>query len=240
MRLAGKVALVTGAAQGIGRGCAEAMAAEGATVIAADLEPAAEALGEGIDQRQLDATSLAQWDQLVGAIEREHGQLDALVNNAGMVGSYDTLDVIPLDTWDEVIALNQTGPFYGMRTAVPAMRRAGGGSIVNISSIWGIAGAAGVAAYQASKGAVRLMSKNAALSFAADGIRVNSVHPGIIDTPLIAAQDAEMTAAVVGATPLGRLGTPAEIAAGVVFLASDESSFVTGSELVIDGGYTTQ
>jgi NAD(P)-dependent dehydrogenase (short-subunit alcohol dehydrogenase family) len=241
MRLEGKVAIVTGGSRGIGRGCVELFAAEGARVIAADVsKPDRPFEAEGITYRELDVTDLESWGRVVNSILEDEGRLDILVNNAGTVGSYDPIHEISLDDWERVIELNQHAVFYGMRTVIPSMRERGGGSIINISSIWGIAGAAGVAAYQASKGAVRLMSKNAALSYVDDGIRVNSVHPGIIDTPMIEAQDAEITAAVVEATPMKRLGTPRELAYGALYLASDESSFVTGTELVIDGGYTTQ
>jgi NAD(P)-dependent dehydrogenase (short-subunit alcohol dehydrogenase family) len=241
MRLEGKVAIVTGGSRGIGRGCVELFAAEGARVNAADVSKPDRPLdAEGITYRELDVTDLESWGRVVNSILEDEGRLDILVNNAGTVGSYDPIHEISLDDWERVIELNQHAVFYGMRTVIPIMRDRGGGSIINISSIWGIAGAAGVAAYQASKGAVRLMSKNAALSYVDDGIRVNSIHPGIIDTPMIEAQDAEITAAVVEATPMKRLGTPRELAYGALYLASDESSFVTGAELVIDGGYTTQ
>jgi NAD(P)-dependent dehydrogenase (short-subunit alcohol dehydrogenase family) len=241
-RLDAKVAIVTGGARGIGLACVELFAEEGATVIAADLEPAAsptEVAGAGsIAPHALDVTSDAQWQSLVREVVERHGRIDVLVNNAGTVGSYDGIAEIDPEVWHRVVALNQTGPFLGMRHTIPVMRAQRSGSIVNVSSIWGIVGAAGVSAYQASKGAVRLMSKNAALTYVGDGLRVNSLHPGIIDTPMIAAQDADITAAVVEATPMKRLGRPREIAAGALFLASDESSYVTGAELVIDGGYT--
>lgn len=240
MRLEGRVAIVTGGCRGIGRASAERFAEEGATVVAADLSEAEPFATPGVAFRELDVTDEAQWQTVVEDVLAEHGRIDVLMNNAGTVGSYEPLDTITLEDWHRVIALNQTGPFLGMRAVVPAMRAAGRGSIINVSSIWGIAGAAGVAAYTASKGAVRLMSKNAALSYVADGIRVNSLHPGIIDTPMIAAQDADITAAVVEATPMGRLGRARELANGALFLASDESSYMTGAELVIDGGYTAQ
>jgi NAD(P)-dependent dehydrogenase (short-subunit alcohol dehydrogenase family) len=239
-RLAGKVAIVTGGGRGIGHAVAELFAEEGARVIVGDIEDPEPFDDARIVARSLDVTDLAQWDQLVAGIEDEHGGPDVLVNNAGLVGSYAALHEIDLDDWSRIVDVNQTGTFYGMRVAVPAMRRRGGGAIVNVSSMWGIIGASGVAAYQASKGAVRLMTKNAALTYAADKIRVNSVHPGIVDTPMVRAQDTEITAQIVGRTPLGRIAEPREVAYGALFLACGESSYMTGTELVIDGGYTVQ
>jgi NAD(P)-dependent dehydrogenase (short-subunit alcohol dehydrogenase family) len=238
-RLEGKVALITGAAGGIGRAAAELFAEEGARVYAADIA-SVEGLDEAITPLRLDVTDEADWRTAVERIVAETGRIDVLFNNAGLVGSYEPIDTIPLEDWRRVLDVNLNGVFYGARAVVPVMKTAGGGSIVNTSSIWGIAGAAGVAAYTASKGAVRLLTKNLALSYVGDGIRANSLHPGIIDTPLIAAQDAGVTAGVVAQTPMGRLGAAREIAYGALFLASDESSYMTGAELVIDGGYTTQ
>lgn len=240
MRLEDKVALVTGGTRGIGRATAELFAEEGATVYAADLSAAEPFDSERVTFVELDVTDESAWQRVVGEITARHGRIDVLFNNAGLVGSYEPVDTIPLEAWKQVLDVNLNGVFYGARTVVPVMRAAGRGSIISTSSIWGIAGAAGVAAYTASKGAVRLLSKNLALSYAGDGIRSNSIHPGIIDTPLIAAQDAGVTAGVVAQTPLGRLGSAREIAYGALFLASDESSYMTGAELVIDGGYTTQ
>ncbi|OJX63173.1 MAG: alcohol dehydrogenase [Micrococcales bacterium 73-13] len=240
MRLAGKVAIVTGGARGIGRASAELFAEEGARVFAADLsydEPLAHPRIEFVEH---DVTDAGSWGSLVEHVHETAGRLDVLFNNAGIVGSYEPIDSIAIEDWDRIFAINVQGVFLGCRTAVPLMRAGGGGSIINTSSIWGIAGAAGVAAYTASKGAVRLLSKNVALSYVGDGIRCNSLHPGIIDTPLIAAQDAGITAGVVEMTPMKRLGRPRELAYGALFLASDESSYMTGAELVIDGGYTTQ
>lgn len=239
MRLNNKVAIVTGGARGIGRASAELFAEEGATVVAADLS-----LDEPFNHPRVrfvehDVTDERSWAALVDGVVAEHGRVDVLFNNAGLVGSYEPIDTIDLTDWQRVIDVNLNGVFLGVRAVVPAMRKAGGGSIINTSSIWGIAGAAGVAAYTATKGAVRLLSKNVALSYVGESIRSNSLHPGIIDTPLIAAQDADITQGVVDATPMGRLGTAREIAYGALFLASDESSYMTGAELVIDGGYTT-
>jgi NAD(P)-dependent dehydrogenase (short-subunit alcohol dehydrogenase family) len=240
VRLAGKTALITGAAGGIGRAAAELFAEEGATVYAADFSDIAPFESDAVTPVGLDVTDAAAWQELVDRIVSERGRIDVLFNNAGLVGSYDPIDAIPLDAWRHVLDVNLNGVFYGARTVIPAMKAGGGGSIISTSSIWGIAGAAGVAAYTASKGAVRLLSKNLALSYVGDGIRANSIHPGIIDTPLIAAQDRDITAGIVAQTPMARLGTAREIAYGALFLASDESSYMTGAELVIDGGYTTQ
>lgn len=240
MRLNDKIALVTGAAGGIGRATVERFAEEGAIVIAADLRPGSAYESDRITAVELDVTSEEAWGRVVDAIIAEHGRIDVLFNNAGIVQSYEPVATIALDDWRSVIDVNLNGVFYGCRAVIPHMQAAGGGSIINTSSIWGIAGAAGVAAYTASKGAVRLLSKNVALSYIGDGIRCNSLHPGLIDTPLIEAQDAEITAGVLAQTPLGRLGTSREIANGALFLASDESSYMTAAELVLDGGYTAQ
>lgn len=238
MKLKGRIAIVTGAAVGIGRATAERFVAEGAVVYAADIAPVVEPAG--LRPVSLDVSRWAGWQDTVARIMNEQGRLDILVNNAGMVGSYDTLETIDLDIYARVVAVNQTGVLLGMRAVVPAMRAGGAGAIVNVSSIWGQVGAVGVAAYQASKGAVTLLSKNAAISFAADKIRVNSLHPGLIDTPLVRGQDPALTAQLATETPLGRLGTADEVAAAALFLASDDASYVTGAELVVDGGYTAR
>ena len=238
-RLQGKVALVTGGGMGIGRAIAELFADEGATVIVGDVHKPAPYRNDSVVAKHLDVSKLEDWERLVEGVVREHGKVDVLVNNAGLVGSYLPIDEIALDDWNRVIDINQNGVFYGMRTVIPVMKRQHEGSIVNVSSIWGIVGASGVSAYQASKAAVRMMSKNAALSYVANGIRVNSLHPGLVETPMIAHQAADITAAVVAATPMKRAADPKEIAYAALFLASDEASFITGAELAVDGGYTT-
>ena len=237
-RLKGKVALVTGGAQGIGRAVAELFAEEGATVIAGDVKPGADA--PGIENVTLDVSRAADWNRVVEDILAKHGRIDVLVNNAGIVKHYGTVHETDADSWNRVIAVNLTGSFIGMQAVLPAMRKAGKGSIVNFSSIWGNVGVGGAAAYNAAKGGVRNMTKNAAVTYAKENIRVNSVHPGLIRTPLVMAQPDSMNAAIIGQTPMGRMGTPREVAMGCLFLASDESSFMTGSELVIDGGYLAQ
>jgi len=233
--LKGKVALISGGAQGIGAATAELFAREGAIVFVGDIKEPGKKLA-GVTFAKLDVTNEADWQRVVSDILARHGKIDVLVNNAGIVASYDPIDATSTETWHRIIAVNQTGVFFGMRAVIPAMKKARSGSIINISSIWGVVGAAGVAPYQASKGAVRTMTKNAAITYAADNIRANSIHPGIIWTPLIEAQDKGITDSIVADTPLGRLGRPEEIANGCLFLASDESSFVTGVELPIDGG----
>ena len=240
MRLADKIAIVTGAAGGIGLATAQRFAREGATVYACDIAfKTAETDDEGVRIRPLDVSDLEDWARLTEEIADEAGGADILVNNAGLVGSYDSLTDVEIDRWHAIIAVNQTGVFYGMRSVIPLMRSRGGGSIINVSSIWGLVGAPGVAAYQASKGAVTLMTKNAAMTYAPEAIRVNSVHPGLITTPMTDAQDPEISAGLVASTPLGRAGRAEEVANAILFLASNEASYVTGSQLVVDGGFTT-
>ncbi|MDL9980050.1 SDR family NAD(P)-dependent oxidoreductase [Microbacterium sp. ASV49] len=237
-RLDGKVAIVTGAGRGIGRAIAEALHAEGATTIATSRAESDPTFGP-IEYMPLDVASEADWQRVVGRVLADHGHIDVLVNNAGII-AYEPLHDLSIADWTSVVATNQTGVWLGMREVVPQMITQGGGSIINVSSIWGSAAVSGAHAYHATKGAVRNMSKNAAITYAGQNVRVNSLHPGFIETPLTDAQAPEVNAYVVSQTPMGRAGRPEEIAAGVVFLASDESSFVTGSELVIDGGYLAQ
>ncbi|MBM9467442.1 SDR family NAD(P)-dependent oxidoreductase [Nakamurella leprariae] len=238
-RLKGKVALVTGAGRGIGRAIAEALQAEGAVTVATSRSEPDGSFGSDIDYHRLDVASDEDWATVCATVLDRHGSIDVLVNNAGII-AYEPLHELTVADWNRVVATNQTGVWLGMRTVIPQMLRHGGGSIINLSSIWGSAAVEGAHAYHATKGAVRNMSKNAAITYARNNIRVNSVHPGFIDTPLTEAQDPDVNDFVVSRTPMGRAGRPAEIAAGVVFLASDEASFVTGSELVIDGGYLAQ
>jgi NAD(P)-dependent dehydrogenase (short-subunit alcohol dehydrogenase family) len=184
-----------------------------------------------------DVSQDDQWRSLIQLIEREEGRLSVLVNNAGIVGSYDPIDTVSLDDYQRVVAVNQFGAFLGMRHCIPLMKRGGGGAIVNISSVWGLIGAVGVAAYQASKGALTTLTKNAAVTYAPI-IRANSVHPGIIRTRITEQQDPKMNQAIIDDTPLKRMAEPREVAFAALYLASDEAAFVTGAELVIDGGYT--
>jgi NAD(P)-dependent dehydrogenase (short-subunit alcohol dehydrogenase family) len=237
-RLDGKVALVTGCSRGIGQAIAEVFAEEGATVVATSrsMEPGQL---DGIDCRSLDVANEQEWIDTVAAVVNQYGHVDVLVNNAGII-AYESLHELSTAEWNAVVATNQTGTWIGMREVIPHMIAQGGGSIVNVSSIWGSVAVSGAHAYHATKGAVRNMSKSAAITYATDSIRVNSVHPGFIWTPLTQAQAPEINDYVVGQTPMGRAGQPREVANCILFLASDESSFVTGSELVVDGGYLAQ
>lgn len=239
MRLQNKVVLVTGAASGIGHSVADLFAREGATVFASDIASPEVAHAEGIVPMTLDVTRENSWAKAIDTVIERSGRLDVLVNNAGII-AYEPLGELDLDAWQTMIAVDQTGVFLGMREAVRVMRRQKSGSIINISSIWGSAAVPGAHAYHAAKGAVRNMSKNAAMTYVGEGIRVNSVHPGFIHTPLTDAQATELNEAVIARTPMKRGGTPVEVAYGCLFLASDESSYVTGAELVIDGGYLAQ
>jgi len=248
MRLEGKVALISGGARGQGAVEAKMFAQEGAKVVFGDIrdqegqqvEAQIRELGGEATYTHLDVTREADWRSAVDMAVDRYGKLDILINNAGIAiwkGVEDTSE----EDWDRVMAVNAKGVFLGTKHAIPAMRRAGGGSIVNISSTAGLRGSPGLAAYTASKGAVRLFTKSTAIQYAGDNIRCNSVHPGGVDTPMVqeapddpARQDARLR------TPMGRRAAPEEIAYGVLYLASDESSFVTGSELVIDGGRSAQ
>ncbi|MBS1676551.1 MAG: glucose 1-dehydrogenase [Actinobacteria bacterium] len=246
-RLSGKVALISGAARGQGAAHAERFAEEGASVVLGDVR---DELGEGVAKAisdrglaavytHLDVTRTADWQAAVALAEERFGKLDVLVNNAGILGMASVTEETE-EHWDKVIAVNQTGVFLGMKAAIPALRRAGGGSIINTSSIWGMVGAEDYISYQASKGAVTLMSKSAALTYAGDGIRVNSVCPGWVLTPMNDEEGPEVAEFLAEATPLKRGAQPGEISHGLVYLASDEASFVTGTELVIDGGFIAQ
>lgn len=239
MRLQGKVALVTGAAGGIGYAVSKLFAEEGATVFAGDIASPRAPYAHGVEAMTLDVTREDAWEAAVDTIIEKSGHLDVLINNAGII-AYEPLHELEMDAWQRMIAVDQTGVFLGMREAVRVMRRQKSGSIVNISSIWGSAAVAGAHSYHAAKGAVRNMSKNAAMTYVADGIRVNSVHPGFIHTPLTDAQAADLNEVVIAATPMKRGGKPIEVAYGCLFLASDEASYITGTELVIDGGYLAQ
>ena len=240
-RLDNKVAVVTGAARGIGATTARFFAREGAKLLLCDVreELLAEVAAEiGGHARRLDVTSSSDWAGAVEEAEERFGRVNVLFNNAGTITNSGVEDTTE-EEWSAIVAVNQTGVWLGMKHIVPAMRRAGGGSIVNTSSIFGIVGSGGATAYQATKGAVRLMTKTAAVQYAAEGIRVNSVHPGVINTSMLSeGVPPDVQEQLKAATPLGRLGEAEDVAAAVLFLASDEASFMTGAELVVDGGYT--
>ena len=240
-RLDNKVAVVTGAARGIGATTARFFAREGAKLLLCDVreELLAQVAAEiGGHARRLDVTSSSDWAGAVEEAEERFGRINVLFNNAGTITNSGVEDTTE-EEWSAIVAVNQTGVWLGMKHIVPAMRRAGGGSIVNTSSIFGIVGSGGATAYQATKGAVRLMTKTAAVEYAVEGIRVNSVHPGVINTSLLSeTASRDVQEQLKAATPLGRLGEAEDVAAAVLFLASDEASFMTGAELVVDGGYT--
>ncbi|MGF3021889.1 glucose 1-dehydrogenase [Methylobacterium aquaticum] len=247
-RVSGKVALVTGAAMGMGKSHSELLAREGAHVFVCDLDVAkGEEVAKGIvaaggkaDFIKLDVTSEADWNGAIARVRDRAGKLDILVNNAG------TLILKPLhattnEEFDRTFNVNVRGVFLGIRAAVPLLKEGGKSSIINISSIYGIMGAPMAGAYIASKGAVRLMTKSCAVDLADAGIRVNSVHPGVIDTPMtkdLLYTDEATRQAVLGPTLLKRPSRPEEVSNAVLFLASDESSYVHGAEIVVDGGYT--
>jgi NAD(P)-dependent dehydrogenase (short-subunit alcohol dehydrogenase family) len=237
-----RVALVTGGASGIGRATADRLVADGVTVVIADIQDeAGEAAAAQLRGMQasasylhLDVSDEASWQQVASAIERDHGRLDILVNNAG-IGDVDPIERTPLETYARVVAITQTSVFLGMKATAELLKQSGAGAVVNVSSIFGIVGGFGVSpGYAAAKGAVRTLTKNVALLWAAQGVRVNSVHPGFIDTPILGETD---RGTLIEVTPMGRLGTPAEVAEAIAFLVSPAASFITGAELWVDGGY---
>jgi 3(or 17)beta-hydroxysteroid dehydrogenase len=257
-RMKGKVALVTGAASGIGAATAALLADEGAQVVATDIEPSGERVaaharqrgGEALFMRH-DVADEESWRAVVARTIDVFGKLDAVVNNAGIAHAR-SLAEMTLDEWHHVLAVNLDGVFLGLKHGILAMRRSGGGSIVNVSSVSGLVGTPGAAAYSASKGGVRSLTKTAALECAKDKIRVNSIHPGGVKTPIWQKAEwwggfVEQVGGVESAwktlttgTPMGRLADAEEIAQAILWLSSDEASFVTGTELVVDGGFTAQ
>jgi NAD(P)-dependent dehydrogenase (short-subunit alcohol dehydrogenase family) len=250
MRLEGKIALISGGARGMGGVEARLFAKEGAKVIIGDvledegrkLEAEINATGGEALFVHLDVTREADWQKVVEAIVKRFGKLDVLVNNAGISG-HGRVEDTAVEAWDRVMDVNAKGVFLGTKIAIPAMRRAGGGSIINISSQLGLVGTDHSSPqYQASKGAVRLLTKATAIQYANEGIRANSVHPGPIVTPMTEAgrADPERYKIMLSRIPLGCYGQPEDVGYGVLYLASDESRWVTGSELVIDGGWTAQ
>ena len=253
-RLRGKVAVITGGALGLGRATALRMAEEGAAVAVCDLLiQEANAFVDELASRgfeaccwPLDVSREANVERVFGQVAQRFGRIDILVNNAGVAGANKPTDQLTEAEWDFVQAVNVKGVFFGVKHAIPHLRRSGGGSIINLSSIYGLVSAPDVPPYHASKGAVRLMTKTDALLYAGEKIRVNSIHPGFIWTPMVEGyiDDQGDQAAARGALdalhPLGHMGEPDDIAWACVYLASDEARFVTGAELVIDGGYTAR
>ena len=253
-RLRGKVAIITGASLGLGRATAIRMAEEGVAVAILDmLDEAGEKLAAELSRRgfsagywHCDVSKEAEVARAVDAAAAKFGRLDVLVNNAGISGPTKPTHELTEAEWDRVQAINVKGVFFCTKHAIPHLKKAGGGSIINLSSIYGLVGAPDVPPYHASKGAVRLMTKTDALLYAPDRIRVNSIHPGFIWTPMVehhlsALGNLEAGRKAADALhPLGHMGEPDDIAWGAVYLASDEAKFVTGSELVIDGGYTAR
>lgn len=254
MRLEGKVALITGAAAGVqgeimgfGGAAAWLFAQEGAKLVLTDIleeqgsSAASQLREQGYDAifTRLDVTSESDWEAAIKLATDTYGKLDVLVNNAG-IGGRSLLMETSEEAWDAQMDIHAKGVFLGMKYAIPEMRKAGGGSIINVSSIYGLVGSRTSTAYHAAKGASRIITKSAAIQYAGEGIRVNSIHPGFCQTPMTNAsyQNPEHFEQLLERIPMGRVGQPEELAQGMLFLASDESSFVTGSELVIDGGVT--
>lgn len=244
-RLSGKVAIITGAALGMGAAEAKLFAQEGAKVVATDIkEDALQEVIHEINSNGGDAlglkhnvTSEEEWQQVIRQTVDRYGKVDVLVNNAGIASPKTLLDMT-MDEWNKVMDINLSGCVIGMKYVIPEMKKAGGGSLINISSIGGIVGMAGTSPYTAAKGALRVLSKSAAVEHGKDNIRVNSVHPGIIVTPMTEPSMKDALPYYQTYTQLPYFGKPEDVAYGVLFLASDESRFMTGAELVIDGGWT--
>ncbi len=246
MRLDSKVAIISGGASGIGAASARRFAAEGAQVVIADVDTAngtqiakeisAERAGAALFV-ELDVTDPEQWRSVVDRTAESFGHVDVLMACAGICSMAGLLDEDPA-MWDRVVAVNQTGTWLGMRAVVPHMVENGGGSIILLSSIWGKVGSAGATVYQASKGAISLLAKAVAAEFAGQRIRANALCPGIVDTPFLAVLNDEQRASIRGASLMQREGQADEIAAAAAFLASDDASYVTGSDFMVDGGYT--
>ncbi|KPJ51064.1 MAG: short-chain dehydrogenase [candidate division Zixibacteria bacterium DG_27] len=253
-RVENRVAIVTGGALGIGKACCEVLAKEGAKVAVTDiLDKEGKKLAEKIkgaggvaEYWHLDVANEKEVEKVFSEVAKTFSKIDVLVNNAGIAGVSKPTHEITAEEWDRVISVNVKGVFLCTKYAIPYMKKAGGGSIIDMSSIYGIMGAPDAPPYHASKGAVRLMAKTDALFYAKDKIRVNSVHPGFIWTPMVEGylkslgNVQEGRKALDNLHPIGHVGEPNDIAYGVLYLASDESKFVTGSELVIDGGYTAR
>jgi 2,5-dichloro-2,5-cyclohexadiene-1,4-diol dehydrogenase 2 len=243
-RLEGKVALISGGASGIGEAQAMLYAREGAMVLIGDLQ---ESLGAAVVAKiveaggnaaltRLDVTDLGSWQAAVALTVATFGKLTTLVNNAGIFHPGGILDESP-EGWARMVAVNQTGVFYGMKAAAPELVKAGKASIVNISSLYGLIGSPGAISYHASKAAVRVMGKGAALEFVKQGVRVNTIFPGQIRTPILGDITPEQDAAIKASIPMGEVGEPMDVAHASLFLASDEARYITGAELWVDGGW---
>jgi len=247
MRLAGKVAIITGAAHGIGAAEARALARNGGQVILGDIlddegQETVDAINAELGQScaryvRLDVTRMSDWQAAIKAAQDTFGRLTTLVNNAGCPGRSGVEETTE-EGWDRTLDVDLKGTWLGMKACIPALRAAGGGAIVNTSSTYGLVASGVATAYHSAKGGVIMLTKAAAVQYAKENIRVNCIHPGIVDTPRIATISAEWKESLLNATPMGRMAQPDEIAGGVVFHASDEASYITGASLVIDGGYT--
>ncbi|QKX61980.1 uncharacterized protein TRUGW13939_09136 [Talaromyces rugulosus] len=236
-RFDGKTVVVTGAGSGIGREVSLCFATEGATVIALDISCPMPFEESNIHYRKHDVRLEEDWNSLVTELSTKEGA-DCLVNSAGIM-DYAPLDEVDLSSWRRTMAVDLDGVMLGMRAIIPLMKERGG-SIVNISSVWGLVAVSGCAAYHAAKAAVTHLTRNAAVTYAPHNIRANAIHPGIIATPLVLKQPDEFNQAMISRTPLGRMGKPVEIAKCVLFMASDDASFMTGAAIAVDGGWTAQ
>jgi NAD(P)-dependent dehydrogenase (short-subunit alcohol dehydrogenase family) len=239
MKLANKITIVTGAGQGIGRGIADRFSKEGARVAIIDYKPFEGTLLDGQSFYRGDVSDPGLWEKVVAEFLEKYGRIDVLVNNAAIV-QYAAVHEVKIEEWNRAIAVNLTSVMLGMRAVLPAMRKQQSGSIINLSSIWGSVAATGAASYHATKAGVHHLTKNAAVTYAKENIRANSIHPGIIHTPMMDEMEKNTVQWVISQTPADRTGQPEDIAAGAVYLASDESGFVNGAELRIDGGYTAR
>jgi len=239
LSLVGKTAVVTGGLGGIGAACVEGLAEHGATVVACDVHTDGPAYPDRtVTYAQLDVRDPGAWQRVFAEEPIASSGVDILVNAAG-IGGAGALHEVTLEEWNDVIAVNETGVMLGTQRVLESAARHGrGASIVNISSIWGTTATAGFAAYHASKGSVALITRNTAVTYAQAGVRANAVHPGLIDTPMSRGNSEEFNEAIIARTPLARRGTPAEVAACVLFLAGDGASFVTGASLYVDGGFS--
>ncbi len=244
-RVEGKNVILTGGAGGIGRAAGEGLCNEGARVLLVDrdehgVSAAADELrahGASCESLAADVTQEAAWREIADTCARVFGEPDALINNAA-INRFPALADETLDGWSAVLAVNLTAPFLGMRQVIPGMIERGHGAIVNVSSTWGLVGAAMAGAYQASKGGITMLTKHAAVAYGRHGVRVNSIHPGLIDTPMNDAMTPAQRETEIAKHPIGRAGIPSEVATAVTYLISDEAAFVTGAALPIDGGYT--